>query len=51
MSVADSGSSITHSSDRTGTPDLRLIHYNDVYHVEYVCTTISLFSARSLTSL
>ncbi|PKY01009.1 Metallo-dependent phosphatase [Aspergillus campestris IBT 28561] len=34
MSVADSGSSVTHSSDRTGTPDLRLIHYNDVYHVE-----------------
>ncbi|KAJ5758340.1 uncharacterized protein N7511_007034 [Penicillium nucicola] len=28
------GHSVTHSSDRTGSPDLRLIHYNDVYHVE-----------------
>jgi hypothetical protein len=27
--------SVTHSSGRTdGTPDLRIIHYNDVYHVE-----------------
>lgn len=29
------GSSVTYASDRTGIPDLRLIHYNDVYHVEY----------------
>lgn len=29
------GLSVTYSSDRTGSPDLRLIHYNDVYHVEY----------------
>ncbi|GIK06005.1 hypothetical protein Aspvir_010123 [Aspergillus viridinutans] len=28
------GLTITHSSNRTGAPDLRLIHYNDVYHVE-----------------
>ncbi|CAG8029717.1 unnamed protein product [Penicillium olsonii] len=28
------GLSVTYSSDRTGSPDLRLIHYNDVYHVE-----------------
>lgn len=28
------GLTITHSSNRTGPPDLRLIHYNDVYHVE-----------------
>ncbi|KAL4808064.1 hypothetical protein BDV18DRAFT_151277 [Aspergillus unguis] len=28
------GSSSTYSSERTGVPDLRLIHYNDVYHVE-----------------
>lgn len=28
------GLSVTHSSNRTGPPDLRLIHYNDVYHVE-----------------
>ncbi|KAJ5321644.1 5'-Nucleotidase/apyrase [Penicillium brevicompactum] len=28
------GLSVTHSSDRSGSPDLRLIHYNDVYHVE-----------------
>lgn len=24
----------TYSDRRDGTPDLRLIHYNDVYHVE-----------------
>jgi hypothetical protein len=29
------GLSVTYSSDRTGSPDLRLIHYNDVYHIEY----------------
>lgn len=34
--VETDGLTITHSSERTGTPDLRLIHYNDVYHVEYV---------------
>ncbi|KAL6238355.1 hypothetical protein BDW75DRAFT_227989 [Aspergillus navahoensis] len=28
------GSSVTYSSNRNGNPDLRLIHYNDVYHVE-----------------
>ncbi|CBF82078.1 putative 5'-nucleotidase [Aspergillus nidulans FGSC A4] len=28
------GSSVTYSSNRSGNPDLRLIHYNDVYHVE-----------------
>ncbi|KAJ5308580.1 hypothetical protein PENANT_c044G01168 [Penicillium antarcticum] len=28
------GHSVTYCSDRTGSPDLRLIHYNDVYHVE-----------------
>ncbi|GAB1197715.1 hypothetical protein APSETT444_007018 [Aspergillus pseudonomiae] len=32
--VENDGLTITHSSERTGTPDLRLIHYNDVYHVE-----------------
>jgi hypothetical protein len=30
------GLSVTYASHRTGSPDLRLIHYNDVYHVEYV---------------
>lgn len=36
MSTLDTdGLSVTYSSDRTGSPDLRLIHYNDVYHVEY----------------
>lgn len=36
MSTLDSdGLSVTYTSDRTGAPDLRLIHYNDVYHVEY----------------
>ena len=33
--VENDGLTVTHSSERTGTPDLRLIHYNDVYHVEY----------------
>lgn len=36
MSTLESdGLSVTHASDRTGSPDLRLIHYNDVYHIEY----------------
>lgn len=36
MSTLESdGLSVTYTSDRTGAPDLRLIHYNDVYHVEY----------------
>lgn len=36
MSVlASDGLSVTYPSDRTESPDLRLIHYNDVYHVEY----------------
>jgi len=36
MSVLETGGlSVTHSSQRTGCPDLRLLHYNDVYHVEY----------------
>jgi hypothetical protein len=31
----DSTASVTHSSGRSdGAPDLRIIHYNDVYHVE-----------------
>lgn len=35
MSTLDTdGLSVTYASDRTGPPDLRLIHYNDVYHVE-----------------
>ncbi|KAJ5477571.1 hypothetical protein N7530_003080 [Penicillium desertorum] len=32
--IETDGLSVIHSSDRTGSPDLRLIHYNDVYHVE-----------------
>ncbi|KAJ5707664.1 hypothetical protein N7488_007465 [Penicillium malachiteum] len=28
------GLTVTYASDRIGAPDLRLIHYNDVYHVE-----------------
>ncbi|KAL4916179.1 hypothetical protein BDW62DRAFT_212191 [Aspergillus aurantiobrunneus] len=32
--IETDGSSVTYSSDRTGIPDLRLVHYNDVYHVE-----------------
>ncbi|EED20999.1 5'-nucleotidase, putative [Talaromyces stipitatus ATCC 10500] len=30
----DEGLTITYSSGQEGAPDLRLIHYNDVYHVE-----------------
>lgn len=33
--LAHDGLSVTYASDRHGSPDLRLIHYNDVYHVEY----------------
>ncbi|KAJ6080516.1 hypothetical protein N7467_010269 [Penicillium canescens] len=33
-SLDTDGHSVTYCSDRTGSPDLRLIHYNDVYHVE-----------------
>lgn len=33
--LASDGLSVTYTSDRHGAPDLRLIHYNDVYHVEY----------------
>ncbi|EHA18312.1 hypothetical protein ASPNIDRAFT_128775, partial [Aspergillus niger ATCC 1015] len=33
-SVPTDGLSVTHPSSRTGPPHLRLIHYNDVYHVE-----------------
>lgn len=29
------GLTVTYASDRIGSPDLRLIHYNDVYHIEY----------------
>ncbi|KAJ5961404.1 hypothetical protein N7501_006345 [Penicillium viridicatum] len=32
--IETDGLSVTYSADRTGSPDLRLIHYNDVYHVE-----------------
>ncbi|KAJ5606632.1 hypothetical protein N7510_009413 [Penicillium lagena] len=35
MSYIDAdGLSVTYASGRNGSPDLRLIHYNDVYHVE-----------------
>ncbi|PYI11771.1 Metallo-dependent phosphatase [Aspergillus sclerotiicarbonarius CBS 121057] len=33
-SVATDGLSVTHTATPPGPPDLRLIHYNDVYHVE-----------------
>src|SRR5438105_2456871 len=26
--------SIVHSSNRSGRPDLRILHFNDVYHIE-----------------
>ncbi|KAF8253844.1 Metallo-dependent phosphatase [Wilcoxina mikolae CBS 423.85] len=34
MTVDTTPSSVTYSSRATGTPDLRLLHYNDVYHIE-----------------
>ncbi|RAL03947.1 putative 5'-nucleotidase [Aspergillus ibericus CBS 121593] len=33
-SVATDGLSVTHAAKQSGPPDLRLVHYNDVYHVE-----------------
>ncbi|KAK2757547.1 hypothetical protein FQN54_004516 [Arachnomyces sp. PD_36] len=32
--LGEEGLSTTFSCERQGTPDLRLLHYNDVYHVE-----------------
>ncbi|EAU39585.1 conserved hypothetical protein [Aspergillus terreus NIH2624] len=32
--VESDGLSVTHACERSTPPDLRLIHYNDVYHVE-----------------
>ncbi|OJD16565.1 hypothetical protein AJ78_03256 [Emergomyces pasteurianus Ep9510] len=32
--IEQAGHSTTYDCGRTGTPDLRLLHYNDVYHVE-----------------
>ena len=34
-SLESDGLTVTYASDRIGSPDLRLIHYNDVYHIEY----------------
>jgi hypothetical protein len=45
MSTLESdGLSVTYASDRTGAPDLRLIHFNDVYHIEYDHSRPSLFA-------
>lgn len=30
------GQSVTYSCGRSEVPEVRLIHYNDVYHIEYV---------------
>lgn len=50
MSSLDSdGLSVTYTSDRTGAPDLRLIHYNDVYHVEYALVSLDLRGLPILT--
>lgn len=43
-SVATDGLSVTHAANQTGPPDLRLIHYNDVYHVEYGSPTVPIHS-------
>ncbi|KAJ5483076.1 hypothetical protein N7539_006522 [Penicillium diatomitis] len=32
--INSDGLTVTHDSGRTGSPDLRLIHFNDVYHIE-----------------
>ncbi|KAI9808053.1 MAG: hypothetical protein M1827_007538 [Pycnora praestabilis] len=32
--MASESDFITHNSDHTSTPDLRILHYNDVYHIE-----------------
>lgn len=42
--IETDGLSVTYSADRTGSPDLRLIHYNDVYHVEYALISPSFLS-------
>jgi hypothetical protein len=39
--IETDGFSVAYSSERTGIPDLRLIHYNDVYHVEYAIAPTS----------
>lgn len=44
--IETDGLSVTYSADRTGSPDLRLIHYNDVYHVEYALISPSFPSRR-----
>lgn len=44
--IETDGLSVTYSADRTGSPDLRLIHYNDVYHVEYALISPSFPSLR-----
>jgi len=50
MSTLDcDGLSVTYTSDRTGCPDLRLIHYNDVYHVEYAMRFLDLRGVPMLT--
>lgn len=33
-SSPEASESVTHKCNRTGTPDLRFLHYNDVYHID-----------------
>lgn len=40
MSFETTPSEIIYSSGATGEADLRLIHYNDVYHIEGGCVLI-----------
>lgn len=48
--IETDGLSVTYSADRTGSPDLRLVHYNDVYHVEYALISPSFLSLPLYTS-
>ena len=51
MAPAEDGLSITYSCGKDGQaqpPDLRFLHYNDVYHVEY--ELLSLFVHAPLDS-
>lgn len=43
--------SVTLASSREGIPDLRLLHYNDVYHIEYYYQPELLGACSKLTAM
>ena len=45
---AGAGGNAPQSPSRTVAPDLRLLHYNDVYHIEYVPVPSAHFVTQSL---